>query len=326
MGWWHIGTDALASSRFVVSPLAEACAALMTLHAGRGAHPGERAWLAARLPAYRARLAADPVDALLVRAAIGRTWNADFLTPTPLGEGEPSFEEEVAAVRDAEPGDAVPQLEVAVGGPVPEPLRRAPDLPRRMAGILEWVWRETVLPEWPRRRRVLEADVVARTALLGRGGWAAALDELCPGKMRWLGDGRLQINTRDYPPRSVEGARLLFVPVTPAKGWCSWAGTERYAVTYACQGALADVSGPGAPQALAALLGRARAGVLVRLESPASTSQLVALTGQGLGSVGRHLKVLLDAGLVRRRRAGRSVLYDRTEAGTVLVRAAREGA
>lgn len=321
MGWWHLGTDALASSRFVVSPLAETVAALMTLHAGGGAHPGERAWLAARLPAYRARLAADPVDALLVRAAIGPTWNADFLTPTPLGEGDPSFEEELAAVRDTEPGEAVPQLEVAVGGPVPESLRRASDLPGRMADILEWVWRETVLPDWPRRRRVLEADVVARTALLGRGGWAAALDELCPGKMRWLGDGRLQINTRSYPPRSLEEARLLFVPVTPAKGWCSWEGTERYAVTYACSGALADVSGPVVPEALGALLGTARAGVLVRLGSPLSTSQLVALTGQGLGSVGRHLKVLRDAGLVRRGRAGRSVLYEWTEAGAVLVAA-----
>jgi DNA-binding transcriptional ArsR family regulator len=49
--------------------------------------------------------------------------------------------------------------------------------------------------------------------------------------------------------------------------------------------------------------------------------QLVALTGQGLGSVGRHLKVLLDARLVRRRRAGRSVLYSWTRAGETLVRA-----
>jgi len=47
----------------------------------------------------------------------------------------------------------------------------------------------------------------------------------------------------------------------------------------------------------------------------------VALTGRGLGSVGRHVKVLLDAHLVRRRRAGRSVLCFRTAAGDVLVRA-----
>ncbi|MFI8962370.1 ArsR family transcriptional regulator [Streptomyces sp. NPDC053493] len=321
MGWWRIGTDSLAGSRFVVSPLAETVAALKTLHRASGAHPGERAWLTAHLPAYRRRLAAEPVDALLVRAALGPTWNADFLTPTPLGEGERTFEEEVVAVREAEPADAVPQLEVAVGGPVPEPLRRAPDLPARMAGVLEWVWRETVLPDWPRRRRVLEADVLARTARLARDGWAAALDELSPGRTRWLGDGRLQVNSRDYPPRSVDGGLLLFVPVTPATSWVSWEGSERYAVVYPCAGALADGALRAAPEALSALLGRARAGVLVRLESPTSTSQLVALTGQGLGSVGRHLKVLLDAGLVRRRRAGRSVLYDWTEAGAVLVRA-----
>lgn len=60
------------------------------------------------------------------------------------------------------------------------------------------------------------------------------------------------------------------------------------------------------------------------LDSPMSTTQLVALTGQGLGSVGRHLKVLLDARLVRRGRAGRSVLYSRTPAGEVLVKAQRE--
>ncbi|GAA3934317.1 winged helix-turn-helix domain-containing protein [Streptomyces gulbargensis] len=323
MGWWRIGTDTLAASRFVVSPLAEATAALKTLHAAAGAHPGERDWLTAHLPAYRARLAAEPLDGLLVRAAIGPTWNADFLTPTPTGDRERSFEEEVAAVRDAGPEGAVEQLEVAVGGPVPEPLRSAEDLPRRMAGVLEWVWRETVLPDWPRRRRILEADVVARTARLARDGWAAALDELCPGKTRWLGDGRLQVNPRAYPPRSVDGGRLLLVPVTPARGWVSWEGSERYAVVYPCSGALTDTAGTVVPRALGALLGGARAGVLVRLESPKSTSQLVALTGQGLGSVGRHLKVLLDAGLVRRGRAGRSVLYEWTEAGAGLVRAQR---
>jgi DNA-binding transcriptional ArsR family regulator len=75
------------------------------------------------------------------------------------------------------------------------------------------------------------------------------------------------------------------------------------------------------PQALERLLGPARAGVLVLLDTPKSTTQLVALTGQGLGSVGRHLKILLDARLVRRRRAGRSVLYYRIGAGDVLVEA-----
>ncbi|MFI8258163.1 ArsR/SmtB family transcription factor [Streptomyces filamentosus] len=329
MGWWRIGADALAGSRFVVSPLAETVAALKALHAGRAGHPGERAWMTEHLPAYRARLAAEPLDGLLVRAAISPTWNADFLTPTPLGDGERCFEEEVEAVRATGRAAALADLEVALAGPVPKPLASAPDLPGRLAELLTWVWRETVLPEWARRRRVMEADVTARTARLARDGWAAALDELSPGRTRWLGDGRLQVNARDYPPRSVEGGRLLLVPVTPATGWVSWdasrEGEERYAIVYPCAGVLADGAGPVVPQALGALLGPARAGVLVRLESPLSTSQLVALTGQGLGSVGRHLKVLRDAGLIRRGRAGRSVLYAWTEAGAVLVRAQRGG-
>jgi len=86
---------------------------------------------------------------------------------------------------------------------------------------------------------------------------------------------------------------------------------------------LAEADVAPVPEALGALLGPARAGVLVLLDTPKSTTQLVALTGQGLGSVGRHLKVLLGAGLVRRRRAGRSVLYYRTAAGETLLEAQR---
>ncbi|GDY42472.1 hypothetical protein SANT12839_033540 [Streptomyces antimycoticus] len=102
MGLWLVDADTLARSRFVRSALAETTAALVTLERASAAHPGERAWLDAHLPAYRARLADDPVTALLVRAALGRTWLADFLTQTP-GEGEPSLEEELARMRATPP-------------------------------------------------------------------------------------------------------------------------------------------------------------------------------------------------------------------------------
>jgi DNA-binding transcriptional ArsR family regulator len=75
------------------------------------------------------------------------------------------------------------------------------------------------------------------------------------------------------------------------------------------------------PETLAAWLGPAQARVLGLLGAPKSTTQLAGLTGQGLGSVGRHLKVARDARLIQRRRAGRSVLYYRTAAGDVLVEA-----
>ncbi|WP_042395479.1 ArsR family transcriptional regulator [Streptacidiphilus carbonis] len=336
MGWWQVNADTLAGSRFVVSPLAEATASLKALERRAAAHPGERAWLDAHLADYRGRLAADPVTALLIRAALGRNWIADFLTPTPGAEREPTFEREVVRVREASPEVARTNLTVSLGGPLPDLLHRS-DLPRRAAELLEWVWTETVLPYWPQRRRVLEADIVARTAELGQGGWAGSFDTMRPG-MRWLGDGRLQINGHDYPPREISGAQLLFAPVTPRQGWVSWDpkptdGVEpvpppapspqhRYAVVYPCAGTLAEAGhAPKAPKALAALLGPGRAAVLVLLASPKSTTQLVALTGQGLGSVGRHLKVLHDSGLVRRRRSGRSVLYYRSDAGDAVVSA-----
>ncbi|MDH2424932.1 helix-turn-helix domain-containing protein [Sphaerisporangium sp. TRM90804] len=324
MGWWQVSADTLARSRFVVSPIAEATASLMTLVKGAAAHPAERAWLDDHRPAFRERLADDPVTALLIRVALSGPWLSDFLLPTPTGEGEPDFAAELARVRETPPEVARADVSVSLGGPLPAALQRA-DLPLRAAGLLEWVWEETVVPYWPRRRRIIEADIVARTTRLSQGGWAAALDELRPG-MRWLGEGRLQINAYDYPPREISGARLMFVPVTSRHGWVSWDEPHRYAAVYPCTGALADV-GPAVavPGALSRLLGPARAGVLVLLGTPVSTTQLVALTGQGLGSVGRHLKVLLDAGLVRRRRAGRSVLYHRTDAGDILVTAQTHG-
>ncbi|MFE9766057.1 ArsR/SmtB family transcription factor [Streptomyces sp. NPDC005808] len=322
MGWWQVNADTLAGSRFVLSPLAETFASLKMLHAEAASHPGERAWLRTHLPAYKRHLAADPVTALLIRSGLGRDWIADFLTRTPRDD-RAGFEEEVERVRAVSPRAAREHLVLSLRGPLPARLDRD-DLPERAADLLTHVWEEAVRPYWTRRRRVLEADVVARTAQLSQGGWAAALDALRPGT-RWLGDNRLQVNLHEYPPREISGAQLFFVPVTPQRiGWVSWEEPHRYAVIYPCAGALAggpDVA--AAPASLGPLLGTARAGILVLLDSPMSTSQLVAVTGQGLGSVGRHLKVLLDARLVERRRAGRSVLYFRAPAGEVLVTAQR---
>ncbi|MFD4797316.1 helix-turn-helix domain-containing protein [Streptomyces anulatus] len=324
MGWWQVGADTLANSRFVVSPLAEAVASLLVLERATAAHPGERAWLETHLPAYRRWKADDPVSALVIGAALAPRWIADFLIPVPdpapPGQAPPSFADELTPVRATPPDRARADLAEAVRGPLPAALDRD-DLARRAADALEWVWTHTVLPDWPRRRRILEADVVARSAQLGRGGWADALNGMRPG-IRWLGDSRLQINTHDNPPRELDGAHLLFVPVTPYQSWVCWDIPRRYGLVYPCSGALAEAGRIPVPAALGALIGPARAAVLLLLASPLSTTQLVALTGQGLGSVGRHLRILLEAGLVRRRRAGRSVLYFRTEAGDVLVHGA----
>ena len=98
------------------------------------------------------------MTARLIRAALGRRWIADFLTPTPAADGEEVFADEVARIRATPPGDARADLAVSLAGPLPAELFRS-DLPGRAADLLEWVWAETVQPYWPRRRRILQADV-----------------------------------------------------------------------------------------------------------------------------------------------------------------------
>ncbi|MFC5181932.1 ArsR/SmtB family transcription factor [Actinomadura harenae] len=322
MSVWLIDADTLASGRFVLSPLAETLGCLRDLETEQADHPGRRAWMDAVLPAYRAHMSENPVARRIVREgliALKTNWNADFLTPAPMGAFEPSFEDEVAVIRATPPAKARADLEVSVGGPLPEILRRD-DLPRIAADAITEVWRYAVEPFWPRRRRVLEADIIARTRQLSRDGWAAALEGLRPG-IRWLGDGRLQINAAEYPPRDVSGAELFLVPITSPHGWVSWADGVRYAKFYPCAGELAAPDPAAVPRALARLLGEGRAAVLTLLDDPKSTTQLVALTGLPLGSVGRHLKILLEARLADRRRSGRSVLYYRTRAGDTLIHA-----
>jgi DNA-binding transcriptional ArsR family regulator len=314
MGVWRIGADELAESRFVVSPLLETVGALLVL--GRGRPRLDHAeWYRTHRSAFERLLADDPLLPVLLEGLFRPRWIADFVIPPP-DRGDRTFHDALRRVRGATPAFTRSVLREGFGGPVPRRLRRN-DLAEHTATLLEWVWTQTVRADWPRRRQLLEADVVARTSQLTAGGWSAALAGMRPG-MRWLGGNQLRINAYDNPPRDLSGARLSFVPNTSPYGWVTWDETNRHAVIYPCAGTLSDER-PASPEALARLLGTARAIVLTTLDAPRSTSQLVALTGYGLGSVGGHLAVLHATGLVSRRRAGRSVLYVRTPLGNQLI-------
>jgi DNA-binding transcriptional ArsR family regulator len=316
MGVWRIGADELAESRFVVSPLLETVGALLVLVRGRPRLDLAQ-WYRTHRPAFQQLLAGDPLLPALLDGLFRPRWIADFVIPPP-DAGDRTFHDALRRVRAATPAFTRSALREGFGGPLPHRLRRN-DLGERTASLLEWVWTQTVRADWPRRRQLLEADIVARTSQLTAGGWSAALAGMRPG-MTWLGGNELRINAYDYPPRDLTGARLTFVPNTSPYGWVTWDEANRHAVIYPCAGTLAD-SRPASPEALARLLGTARAIVLTTLDVPRTTSQLVALTGYGLGSVGGHLAVLHDAELVTRRRAGRSVLYIRTQLGNRLVAA-----
>jgi DNA-binding transcriptional ArsR family regulator len=313
MGTWRIGSDELARSRFIVSPFIETVGALR-MFVRRDPTPDARDWYDEHVTRFRTHVASDPVLPVLLDALFRRRWIADFLTPPP-DPADRTFDDSLRRVRETHP-DAVRAVLRDEGRVVPAPLSGG-DVADRTADLLEWVWTHTVRGEWPRRKLILEADVLSRTRQLSLGGWSAALEGLRPG-MRWLGDGELRINAYDFPPRSLAGARLCYVPHTGPRGWVSWDDEGRHAIIYPCSGGLAEAEHARSSVALMRLIGGNRALVLTLLDQPRTTSQLVALTGLGLGSVGGHLAVLRDAGLVTRRRAGPAVVYVRSALGTRL--------
>jgi DNA-binding transcriptional ArsR family regulator len=316
VGIWLINADVLAGSRFRISAFAETVATLGVLARLRPHRPGQLGdHPAQRWAAYQARMTPDPVGRAFVNAALQPTWLADFLCAPPEDD-ELTFDDEMRRIRDASP--AALRADLAHD----DPALNVPDLPDRIAAVLDWVWTEAVEPDWQRCRRAFEADIIARTSRLSAGGWASALDDMRPN-MRWLGEGQLQINAYDYPPQDLTNGQLLFIPSTSVRGWVGWRRPHRYSVVYPCGGLLAEGGATG-PGALARLIGPARATLLSLLNDPMSTTQLVSVTGFALGAVGNHLKILLDAQLVRRRRAGRSVLYYRTPDGDRLMRIAAD--
>ena len=330
---WVLSADLLARSRFVVSPLAETVAALTVL--SRPDSPGTpwiRSFRALHREAYLGMLAEDTLRAAVAdhswRPRRGRVpgWISDFLALPPLGAGA-TFDDELDQLAAWDDDRIRAEIGRFARGPLPAVLGRPlgrPGLRDAVAGILRWLWTTTLVSDWPRRRRVLEADILTRTSRLASHGWAGVFGTLSPHSS-WLGGGRLRINGYEFPDLDLSRARELdFVPVHGYTGWDMQEPPHRYALVYPVSGALADIGNARASaDGLARLIGPNRARLLRLLDEPRSTTQLAALTGLPLGAVGNHLRVLLEAGAVLRRRAGREVLYWRTSLGDALAAPSR---
>lgn len=324
MGTWVVSADLLAHSRFVVSQLAETVAALSLLSDPRPpALPWQRAFYAQHHEAYAEMIAEAPVRRVLIdrlwrpsRPPVP-AWIADFVALPPLGPGA-SFEDELAQLHAWDDERIRAELRSMWPRRLPAALAR-PGLRTALEDVLRWVWSSTLTSDWPRRRRVLEADVLSRTATLAKAGWAGVFDSLGTQRQRWVGAGHLQINDSNLPSRDLTQAKeLSFVPVHSPEGWAAWDLPDRYAVVYPVAGVLAPVD-RSTSDGLARLVGGNRARILLLLVEPRSTTQLAALTGLPIGAVGNHLRVLLEAGTILRRRSGREVLYWRTGLGDELV-------
>ena len=313
------GPADVAASRFAVSPSFELALLVRTLFRADPAAP-----IARRYRVGFARVREDPAVRALAYLH-GPVMGASFSVPPPAGMAQ-TIGEDLAVLR------AVPTEVIAAELAEIRAIRRPP---RAVAAVLEdpgftelladgmaAAWDALLVADWPRVRAVLERDVRFRAERLSEVGWSGALVDM-HHDIAWTGDA-IVIDRASEATQELGGRGLLLVPSVflgqglAVTGDAPWQPT----IVYPARGAglvYEEADPPTDP--LAPLLGRTRAGLLLALATPSSTTQLAALTGASLGATGDHLKVLLDAGLVSRSRVARSVLYRRTPLGEALATA-----
>jgi DNA-binding transcriptional ArsR family regulator len=335
-----VDADRLARSRFVVSRVVELTNGLEVLvHPDRA--PSARGWV----ERTRRRLDRSAVAVLLALVDHGSWYVPDFLVPVPE-RYEPSLDEELAAVAAMPAALVCWQLEMAfrLGPPPPAALERsragpgrdprAPlpaavaevlaaggeaGLTARVADELARLWPVALADSWPGMRRVLDEDVRHRAALASRVGFAEIVGSL-HRRMRW--DGTEVTLELPYDVRVDATPGLVLAPSVFLPRPAVWLGTPgQVMIGYPARGRAALWAGPAPPAGEAGVLGERRAALLADLGTPRSTTELAARHRLSPATVSYHLGRLRGAGLVTRRQAGHSVLYERTERAVDLLTA-----
>jgi DNA-binding transcriptional ArsR family regulator len=320
---FHLSVDGLARTRLAHSPLWEAIFSLRAV-----GDPTASALHEPWAVAARSRLDGIDVDTLLALwtpcAAV-----PDFLTPPPV-TGRPQFDEELRRVRKTSPEQIRRDLQVTYQDALPpglEPVYRRPGSGiDRLVQLVGAYWERALADHWPRLRLVLEGDVVYRTRALAAGGAMAVFGELHE-RVAWE-SGDVVIGSPEAPEDhrvDVNDRGLLLMP--SAFIWPFVATMFREpsepAVVYPSRGigTLWQAEPAAGPQALAALIGRTRAGLLAMLDAPLSTSEVAQRTGLSIGGVSRHLAVLRESGLVASHRRGHAIVHHPTPLGLSLLEA-----
>ncbi|MGW6025675.1 DUF5937 family protein [Streptomyces sp. NPDC055099] len=317
----HFGPDDLLRCRFAVSPLWETQEAVRTLKRPErhGYHPR---WLRR----IRGASAGLDLETLWLLMPV-RGYTPDFIGPPPIGPAA-SFDEEIAAVRAADPEAARQELARALActaGAAESPRGRAlladpVRAVRELADAVEAAWHTLVEPDWPRLRALLEADVAFHSRRLAEVGLGALVAELDP-RFAWDA-GTLTVARRGDHVRHLAGQGLVLMPSVFA--WPDVVGGHeppwQPTLVYPARGLAGLWTEPGGhtAEALVRLLGRGKASVLAALDDPATTSALAHRLGLAPSSVSAHLGALRGAGLLVSRRYGHQVLYERTPLGIAL--------
>jgi hypothetical protein len=319
-----LAPDDLTAIRFGVSPGHELCHAVRAL-LRPDEHPLQWGWL-------RTTRGAVPREHFEVLALLIREdgYFPDFLTTTPSWELTPDAEaERLRAIDDERFRVDMTKVLVRTDGARRVAVQHMLDQPDRAREMIAqaWleVWNSAVAPVWPQLERLLRADIAVRSRRIAESGIGAMIQTL-HDRVQWS-DGMVRVTMRIWSEVvDCRGSGLVLVPSVMGSTGCNVL-TEPPAqptLFYPAHGVTAtwarDAS--DATAALGALLGPARARILLEAHEPRTTSQIARDTAVALSTASHHLTVLRDAGLVASSREGARVLHRRTPLGEAMVGAA----
>ncbi|MFD7160620.1 helix-turn-helix domain-containing protein [Kribbella sp. NPDC059898] len=297
--------------RFVVSPLTELGNSLRALRAP-SSYPLQAPWYAA-VCGVRDQL---PLDVL--RGLIGPTFNTpDLFNPrvgVPL-----TLTAQLAYLRDQDLRTLGADIESAVGG-VPRGLGASgQSFGHRLADALATYWRLAFQPHWSRMQAVLDADVAVRARSLAAEGVIATLNGCGPGiradrtsitaHILGRGDDDLVLTTRGRPLFAVPSLFTLSssTPLTDSDPMVMYGASNQRSMW----------TGP-TDSGGTALLSPHRLRYLRALGPGRTTTALAEQFGVSPSAANQSLRAMTAQGLVRARRDGRTVVYERTPLGDQL--------
>ncbi len=328
-------TEALTRVRFAISPALETIASLRPL-GGRAYGASQAATDSVHGPwVEQARELTADLDLSVLYALQGSSaYNPDFIHPLPCGPLA-EFEDDVCEMLATPPAQIRAEVRAAYREqPLPavlEPfLSDTPTAVAALAALMRTYWQRALAAHWPRIRALLENDVLYRARQIADGGTRRLFADL-DATVSWE-DGVLRIDKHecDDGVLDLDERGLLLIPSVFAwpKVWVVTAEPWQPTLIYPARGVgmLWNPEQPAPPDALAKLVGRSRATLLMALDCPRSTTELAGALGVSRGGVSQHLAILDDAGLVSRRRVQRFVLYLRSADGDALVDAATRAA
>jgi DNA-binding transcriptional ArsR family regulator len=325
----RFGVADLGLVRFAFCPAWEAVISVRTL-----ATASPNGLYGPWLRQVRPRLA-DVADLELLQTLVRPTgYLPDFLHPIPSRQVT-SFEAGIASVAASEHDIVAAELthlaQHRIARQGPGKARRQALLAELAAGpataldritaALRAYWRVAIAPYWPRMRAVLDADLAFRLNGLATGGVREVFRTLHPA----VSFDRDTLHIVKYYEGTAElGERgLLLIPCVFA--WPDVivrTADPQPTISYTPRGVgrlwESRAGEPdGAP--LAGVLGATRAAILAQLDLPMSTTHLAGQLELAAPTVNVHLKALYQAGIVSSHRDGRSVVYERTRLGDLLL-------